>query len=175
MMFVPARSTGQWWVRVDGAVLPILFPKKFRLHRAEETPSSVMVVPRSRLWVAVAVRVDTGTKSAARWSMPQSAVLVEELPETQLVVRKRLQARRDRASPVRVVQGIGIRAAAVVRVGWGRVIRQTADLACWFRFWVVTCTGVVVEEDQATPVLAEMVGSEVEVVERSIPPPAERV
>jgi hypothetical protein len=34
---------------------------------------------------------------------------------------------------------------------------------------------VVVEEDQATPVLAETVEWEVEVVERSIPLPAERV
>jgi hypothetical protein len=73
------------------------------------------------------------------------------------------------------MEAIGIRAAAVVRVGRGRVIRQTVDPACWFRFWVAIFTGVVAEEDRATPVLAEMVGSEVEVVERSIPLPAERV
>ena len=99
--------------------------------------------------------------------------VVLEIPHVAADLRP--QEQRVRVLPARAVLGTGIRAVVVVRVGRGAVIRQTADLACWFRFWVVTCTGVVVEEDQATPVLAETVGSEVEVVERSIPPPAERV
>jgi hypothetical protein len=67
-----------------------------------------------------------------------------------------------------VTEAIGIRAAAVVRVGWGRVIRQTADLACWFRFWGAIFTGVVVEEDPDIPLVAETVEWEEEVVERLI-------
>ena len=174
-MFFPARSTGQWWVRVDGAALPILFLWKFRLRRAEVTPSSAMVVPRSRPWVAVGVVADIEMTTGERWSKQPLEVPVAGPLELLAVDLSRPRVHRGRALAGVVTEAIGIRAAAVVRVGWGRVIRQTADLACWFRFWVVTCTGVVVEEDQATPVLAEMVGSEVEVVERSIPPPAERV
>ena len=100
--------------------------------------------------------------------MPRSAVLVEELPETQLVVRKRLQARRDRASPVRAVQGTGIPAAVVVRVGRVSAIQLTVDPACWFRFWVAIFTGVVAVVGPDIPLVAETVEWEVEVVERSI-------
>ena len=115
----------------------------------------------------------TVTTTAARWSMPRSAVPVEELPETQLVVRKRLRARQDRALLARVVLVTGIPAAAVVRVGRVSVIQLMVDLACWFRFWVVTCTGVVAEEDPDIPSAAVMEELVEVVVERSIPLPVE--
>ena len=100
--------------------------------------------------------------------MPRSAVPVEELPETQLVVRKRLRARQDRALLARVVLGTGIPAAVVVRVGRVSAIQLTVDPACWFRFWVAIFTGVVAVVGPDIPLVAETVGSEVEVVERSI-------
>jgi hypothetical protein len=122
--------------------------------------------------VVAGIEMTTGERPLRQQSADRVAV-VPEIPHVAADLRP--QEQRVRVLPARAVLGTGILAVVVVRVGRGRVIRQTADLACWFRFWVVTCTGVVVEEDQATPVLAEMVGSEVEVVERSIPPPAERV
>jgi hypothetical protein len=63
----------------------------------------------------------------------------------------------------------------VVRVGRVSAIPLTVDLACWFRFWVAIFTGVVAVGDLDIPVVAVTVELEVEVVERSIPLPAERV
>jgi hypothetical protein len=97
-------------------------------------------------------------------------------PEILLAIAdKRPSAQRVKVLADPAVQGTGIPAAVVVRVARAAVIRQTVDLACWFRFWVVTCTGVVAEEDRDIPSAAVMEELEEEVVERSIPLPAERV
>ena len=134
-----------------------------------------MVVPRSRPWVAVGVGADIEMTTGEQWSKRPLEVPVAGPLELLAGDLSRRRAHRGRALAGVVMEAIGIRAAAVVRVGRGRVIRQTVDLACWFRFWVVTFTGAVVEVDLATRSVAETVGSEVEVVERSIPLPAERV
>lgn len=173
-MFFPARSTGQWWVRVDGAALPILFLWKFRLRRAEVTPSSAMVVPRSRPWVAVGVVADIEMTTGERPLRQQSADRVAVVPEIPHVAADlRPQEQRVRVLPARVVQGTGIPAAVVVRVGRVSAILLTADPACWFRFWVAIFTGAVAVVDPDIPLVAETVEWEVEVVERSIPLPEE--
>jgi hypothetical protein len=90
-------------------------------------------------------------------------------------VERRLMARRGKALPAPAAQERGIQAAAEVQLEREAVIRLTVDLACWFRFWVAIFTGVVEVEDLDIPVVAVTVELEVEVVERSIPLPAERV
>ena len=172
-MFFPARSTGQWWVRVDGAALPILFPKKFRLLRVAETQFSVMVVPRSRPLGVDEVPVVTVTTTAARWSTQQSVVRAEEPPVTVTAPGRPVRRVRDSMAVPRRVSGIP--AAGAERVVRAAGIRLTVDLACWFRFWVAIFTGAVAVEDLDIPVVAVTVELEVEVVERSIPLPAERV
>jgi hypothetical protein len=63
---------------------------------------------------------------------------------------------------------IGIRAAAVVRVGRVSAILLTVDPAYWFRFWVAIFTGVVAVEDPDIPLVAETVEWEEEEVGRLI-------
>ena len=114
----------------------------------------------------------TGERPLRQQSADRVAV-VPEIPHVAADLRP--QEQRVRVLPARAVLGTGILAVVVVRGERGAVIQQTADPGCWCRFWVVTFTGAVVEVDLATRSVAETVGSEVVVVERSIPLPEERV
>ena len=82
------------------------------------------------------------------------------LEQTVMVVRLRLEQRAKdlRAATVR---GTGIRVAEEVRGEQEAVMQGTADLACWFRFWVVIFTGAVVAVAAGIVVMEETEVSEV--------------
>ena len=65
------------------------------------------------------------------------------LEQTVVAVWPRLE-QRAKGFPVAIVLETGIRVAEEVRVEQEAVMQGTADLACWFRFWVVIFTGAVV-------------------------------
>jgi hypothetical protein len=125
--------------------------------------------------VAVGVVADIEMTTGERWSKQPLEVPVAGPLELLAVDLSRPRVHRGRALAGVVTEAIGIRAAVVVRVGRVPAIQLTVDPACWFRFWVAIFTGVVEVEDLDIPVVAVTVELEVEVVERSIPLPAERV
>ena len=163
-----ARSTGQWWERVDGAAHLIPFPKKFRPHKAVAIPCSVTAVLRSLLWVVGVVGAATVTITAGRWSTQRSVAQAEALQEIQLGVPSRRPARWGKVLADPAVQGTGIQVAVAERAARVSAIQLMGDPACWFRFWVAIFTGAGVVEDLGIPSVAETVELEEEVVERLI-------
>jgi hypothetical protein len=81
------------------------------------------------------------------------------LEQTVVAVWPRLE---QRAKDLRAatVPGTGIRAAAEVRVEQEAVMQGTVDPVCWFRFWVVIFTGVVVAVAAGIAVMAGTAASE---------------